>query len=170
MQLKFILGLLILVVTPQLSSAGACLVANCFGCIQNNSNYCALCNGNYVLNNGACVLQPGYTCRVRHCLQCEIGNPNVCAVCQPYYKKATDLSGRCTPETCQDSNCFTCATDREYCDRCQCYWSNLFGKCVRKCDSDACAVCTEDKNTGEFRCTTCKKDYALNMCKLYIKL
>jgi len=168
MQLKFILGLLILVVTPQLSSAAACKVANCFACSKSISNYCAICNNNYVLNNFACVYQPGNSCRVNYCLQCEFENSNKCQVCHPFYKKATDLSGRCTPETCYDSNCFDCSNDKYWCDSCKLnYWSNLLGNCIQKCNSEACSVCNEI--SGEFRCTSCKKDYVL-MCKLYIKI
>ena len=173
MQPKFILGLLILVVIPQLSSAAACLVENCLACSQSAlSNYCALCKTNYVLNNGGCIYQPGYSCSVNYCMQCEFGNSNRCQVCQPYYRKVT-WSGRCTPETCKDSNCVDCPDDRYYCDKCKLsYWSNIYGDCIPKCNPQACSVCTQDDiNGGEFRCTECKKDkdYVL-MCKLYIKI
>ena len=170
MQVKFILGLLILVVTPQLSSAAACLVANCNICSPNKSNICALCKTNYMLNNGQCDPNSGFSCNVNYCIKCRTDNLNYCELCQTYYKTATDLSGRCLPESCASSNCFLCTSDRNYCDRCNLgYWSNFFGDCIKKCDYTYCLVCAVDISTNENRCIKCKSDYVLN-CKLYIKI
>jgi len=172
MQTKFILGLLILVVIPQLSSAEACLVEKT--ALLGGSaklNYCVLCKNNYSLLNGGCIYKPGYSCNVNYCMECEIGNANRCQVCQPYYKQVF-LSGRCTPEICYDSNCFSCKNDRYYCDVCKLnYWSDLYGNCLQKCDPEACSNCTQDIKEGESRCTECTKNKAYVLqCKLYNKI
>ena len=160
MQLKFLLGLLILIVTPQLSLSAACFAQNCTQCTISDANACIQCNNGYTLSNSRCYANPTDNCKVKYCTQCESGNNSKCRICESFYKISNFFT--CIPISCYQSECALCPEDRYVCKRCQLgYYANFWDNCVSKCQSSACATCQFDKVSNENRCVTCKEGYKL---------